>query len=110
MINLKNCQLWYTRLMAGKQIIIWCLMGLVLIFLQSFFLRRWLVLPLVVVLSWKEDEPWRPILIISLIDDLFLAQTFGKGLIIYLITAFLVRGGKRITGLGKSVRVKVNHF
>ncbi len=106
--------------MTWKKKVIWGLVGAILAFVQSFFLKRWLTLIWVIVLSWKEEEfclaersfgsQEQLILIIGLIDDLLLFEPLGKGGLIYLGTALMVKWVKKIMGLGKNFRVKISNF
>ena len=105
--------------MTWKRGVAWGLIGLTLIFIQSFFLFRWLGLSWTIIFIWMEDSrspkqgPVQPewlILFIGLVDDLFLMEPFGKGVLIYLAAALVIRIIKKIMGLGKSVKIKVKNF
>ena len=96
--------------MNWKKFFFWVLLGLTFSFIQSFSLSRLLVALWVVVLSWKENEPWWLILAVGVFDDLLLLEPIGKGVLYYLALSLVVKWLKRLLGLGKKVRVKVNGF
>ena len=96
--------------MDWKKGVVWVVFGLALSFTQAFFISRWLVGLWVIILSWREEEPWWPILAVGTFDDILLLEPVGKGVIFYLVLSLITKWLKRFLGLGKNVRVKVGGF
>jgi len=96
--------------MTSKRFLLWLLSGLALSFIQSFYLSHLLVGFWVIILSWREEEPWWLILVVGVFDDLLQLEPVGKGVLIYLGLSLGVIWLKRLLGLGKKISVKVNDF
>jgi len=93
--------------MGLKRFLFWVLLGLSLSFLQSFYLSRLLVSFWVIVLSWREDEPWWLILVVGGFDDLLMLEPVGKGALIYLALSLAVKWLRRVLGIGKGLGLKL---
>ena len=86
--------------MSWKKGIAWVSLGFLLVFIDSIFIQRWLGLIWAAVLGWREREPWRPILIVGLVSDLFLLEPLGKGVLIYLGIVLIVKWLRKIFAIG----------
>jgi len=86
--------------MSWKKRIIWSSLGFLLVFIDSFFIQRWLGLIWAAVLGWREREPWWLILVVGLISDLFLLEPLGKGVLIYLGIILVVKWLRKIFAIG----------
>lgn len=97
--------------MSFKNIIFWVLLGLVLIFFDSLYLGYWLSFIGVIILSWRQDNPWFAILILGLLSDIFLVKSLGSGVFYFVLVALLARWFKQTLGLArKDSVVRVSDF
>lgn len=95
--------------MSWKKGIIWTAVGLFLAFAQSFFVSRWLTLGWVIVLSWREDNPWWLIFFVGLVSDLFLVEPLGKGVVLGLGIALAVKLVERLIGWKGEIKLKIKN-
>lgn len=88
----------------------WVASGILLVFVQSFFILRWPVLIWASLFSWVEKEPWWLILLIGVLDGLFKVESLVLNTLFYLGAALAVKGLRTVLGMGGGSKVRANGF
>lgn len=89
---------------------IYFFVGIILIFVQSFFLALGLTIIWAVVVSWKIDKPWWLLFGIGLLTDIFYLTPWGKTSIILIALGLVAKYLKTVLGFKESYKMKVSRF
>ncbi len=93
-----------------KNKFLWFVLGLVIVFFQSFFLISWPAFLWLLGLNWFFNKPWFLVIGLGLVNDLLQLLFLGKSMLIFLIFSLFVQLLKKILGWSKTYRIKVSDF
>lgn len=88
----------------------WFILGIIIVFGQSFFLISWPVYLWLIGLNWFFNQPWFLVLGLGLLNDLLQLNFLGKGMLVFLVFSLLIQMLKQVLGWSKSYQVKVSDF
>jgi hypothetical protein len=90
--------------------IFWLTFGLIIVFIQSFFLISWPMYFWLIGLNWFFKKPWFLVLGLGLINDLLQLHFLGRSMMVFLVLSLIIQVLKQILGWSKSYQVKVSGF
>ena len=96
--------------MVWKNRFFWFVLGLGVVFVQSFFLISWPVFLLLVAVNWFFDSPWFISLGLGFVNDLFQLNFLGHSMLVFLVFSLILQVIKQILGWSKTYQIKVSDF
>ena len=89
---------------------VWFLLGLILVLIQSFFLIYWPIFLLLIAVNWFFDSPWFLVLSLGFLNDLLQLNFLGKTMFVFLVFSLFIQVLKQVLGWSKTYQVKVSEF